>query len=588
MDIIKTTDLIFKYNENNSNSLTALNEINLSVPNGSFIAILGHNGSGKSTLAKHFNALLLPTGGAVFVNGLDTKNDEFTWEIRQCCGMVFQNPDNQIIATMVEEDVAFGLENLGLPSNEIEKRVEEALKEVDMESYRRSAPSHLSGGQKQRVAIAGIIAMRPKCIVFDEPTAMLDPVGRKGVLSAIDLLVKEGITVVLITHFMEEAIRANRVIVMDNGKIVMDSTPKNVFSNIEAIKKLSLDVPQMTELAQNLFKKGIVIPKDILTINEMVIFLKNYFDSSKLKKTLNANLQTTEIKEIIPAPGDIAIKIQNLGHVYSQNTPFEKIALKNINLEIEKGSFIGIIGHTGSGKSTLIQHLNILLKPTEGNIYINGEDINSDKTITKVIRRKVGLVFQYPEHQLFETTVFKDVAYGPINMGFSAEDVKERVVNALSLVDLGEDVFEKSPFNLSGGQKRRVAIAGVLAMNPEILILDEPTAGLDPRGRYEILNHINNLHKKTKSTIILVSHSMEDIARLVDKIIVLNEGEVKYTGTPKEVFAHAKELETIGLAAPQISYLVSVLNEYGINIKSDIITIDEATEEIYRRMVNEF
>lgn len=275
MKIVKTKDVVFKYITYNSENetkgeFTALKNISLEVNSGEFVAILGHNGSGKSTFAKLINALILPTKGTVWVKGLETDNDENTWEIRQSAGMVFQNPDNQIIATIVEEDVAFGLENLGIPSNEMNKRIDNALRLVSMEEHRKSTPAYLSGGQKQRIAIAGIVAMKPKCIIFDEPTAMLDPIGRKQVIKIIELLRKEGITIILITHFMEEAIKADRVVVMEKGNIVLDDKPKAVFTQVDRLKKLGLDVPQVTELAHNLNNRGINIPKDIITIDEMV------------------------------------------------------------------------------------------------------------------------------------------------------------------------------------------------------------------------------------------------------------------------------------------------------------------------------
>lgn len=278
----------------------------------------------------------------------------------------------------------------------------------------------------------------------------------------------------------------------------------------------------------------------------------------------------------------MSIEIKNLTYIYGNNTAFYKKALDNINISINDGEFIGIIGHTGSGKSTLIQHLNGLIKPTEGTILLNGEDINSDKKKLKEIRQKVGLVLQYPEYQLFEDTVFKDVSFGPKNMGLSDEEVDKVVREALSLVGISEDTYYKSPFDLSGGQKRRIAIAGVIAMKPQFLILDEPTAGLDPHGRDEILNQIKIMHNKTKNTTILVSHSMEDISKLVDKIIVMHDSKVMYFGTPSEVFKHVDELEKIGLAAPQISYLIKKLEKRGIILKNDIYTVEEATKEIYK------
>lgn len=278
----------------------------------------------------------------------------------------------------------------------------------------------------------------------------------------------------------------------------------------------------------------------------------------------------------------MSIKINHLTHIYNEGSPYERKALDDINLEVEDGEFIGLIGHTGSGKSTLIQHLNALLIPSSGEVFLNGVNIYKDKTKLKSIRQRVGLVFQYPEHQLFEMTVYKDVAYGPGNLGLTKNEIDKRVKCALETVGLGEDTYDKSPFELSGGQRRRAAIAGVLAMEPEVLILDEPTAGLDPKGRDEILDAIKLMHDNRRIIVILVSHSMEDVAKLADRIVVLNNGSVALTGTPREVFARVDELEGIGLAAPQISYVFSQLVNRGYNVKKDIYTVAEATEELYK------
>jgi len=275
----------------------------------------------------------------------------------------------------------------------------------------------------------------------------------------------------------------------------------------------------------------------------------------------------------------MTIKVRDLTHIYNPNSPFEMRALDNINLEVEDGEFVGLIGHTGSGKSTLIQHLNGLLKPTSGTIEIGGLDITAKNTNLKTIRQKVGLVFQYPEHQLFEETVYKDVAFGPKNLGLSEEDIDMRVKEAIELVGLEfHAVKDRSPFELSGGQRRRVAIAGVLAMKPQVLILDEPTAGLDPKGRDEILGQIQNLYKKNNITIILVSHSMEDIARLVNRIIVMNKGKIAMLGTPREIFRNIDELESLGLGVPQITYFMRALKNKGKHINENVLTVDEAKE----------
>ncbi|MBZ4663322.1 MAG: energy-coupling factor transporter ATPase [Caloramator sp.] len=284
----------------------------------------------------------------------------------------------------------------------------------------------------------------------------------------------------------------------------------------------------------------------------------------------------------------MSIKVNNLTFKYMVGTPFEKTALDNVSFEIKDGEFIGLIGHTGSGKSTLIQHLNGLLKPTSGEIYIDDECITAKGVDLKRIRELVGLVFQYPEHQLFEETVFKDVSYGPKNLGLDEEEIERRVKWALNIVGIDYEKYKDvSPFDLSGGQKRRIAIAGVLAMQPKVLILDEPTAGLDPKGRDEILQNIKNLHKESKMTIILVSHSMDDVAELADRLIVMYRGKNIIQGTPKEVFRNVETLESIGLAVPQVKYLVQSLNKKGFNLNEDIITVKEAKDAILKALRRE-
>ncbi|MDR1537688.1 MAG: energy-coupling factor transporter ATPase [Clostridiales bacterium] len=581
--MVKGTGIVFKYSEysedgSEAQNRPALDGIDINIKKGEFVAILGRNGSGKSTLAKHFNALLLPAEGAVWVNGFNTMDEGSLWNVRQSAGMVFQNPDNQIIATVVEEDVAFGPENLGIDPKEIRRRVEEALNAVQMADHRRSAPHNLSGGQKQRVAIAGVLAMRPNCIILDEPTAMLDPLGRKEVIDTVMRLNREeGITIILITHFMEEAAKADRIVVMDEGRIAMSGTPREVFSHPMNMKRLGLDAPQATELVSEinveLEKLELpLLPIDILTMDEAL-------EAVAARAKPGASPGRRAPKEP-PKRSENIIEIKNLTFIYNEGTAFEKKALDDISLNIKKGEFIGIIGHTGSGKSTLIQHMNALIKPVSGQVLLDGEDVFADKGRMKSIRQRVGLVFQYPEHQLFEMTVFKDVAFGPSNMGLPDAQVKERVERALSAVGLGEDVCEKSPFDLSGGQKRRAAIAGVLAMQPDVLILDEPTAGLDPKGRDEILEQIRLMHENLNITVILVSHSMEEIAAHVERVIVANKGKVALTGTPEEVFSHVQELEQMGLAAPQAAYLCQKMRDMGWDAPEGVFSTQDARDVI--------
>lgn len=591
MGIIKAAKLAFDYlrygEEGEEPEINrAIDQVDLDIQEGQFIAVLGHNGSGKSTLAKHINGLLVPSEGTLWVDHMDTSSPEDIWKIRQKAGMVFQNPDNQIIGTVVEEDVGFGPENLGVPTEDIWKRVDESLEAVGMTAYRHHSPNKLSGGQKQRVAIAGVMAMRPKCIVLDEPTAMLDPNGRKEVLRAVrELNQKEKVTVILITHYMEEVVWADDVYVMDKGRIVMHGTPREIFSNVDQLKKYRLDVPQVTLLAYELKQAGLPIDDGILTIDELVQALekkelqvpKTWETSKKVPESLISDEKKEKCEKK-------SLKLEQVSYIYNPGTAYEMHALKDVNLEIPQGQFVGIIGHTGSGKSTLIQHFNGLMKPTQGKIYFEGQDIWAEQFPLRGLRSQVGLVFQYPEHQLFETDVLTDVCFGPKNQHLTQEECEKRAKEALEHVGLDESYYAKSPFELSGGQKRRVAIAGVLAMNPKVLILDEPTAGLDPMGRDEILDQIAQLHETRGITIILVSHSMEDIARYVDRIIVMNHGEKAFDDEPKKVFAHYKELEAIGLAAPQITYIVHALKEKGMDVDTTATTIEEAKLTIMKAL----
>lgn len=594
MGIIKAAKLAYDYlrygEEGEEPEVNrAIDHVDLDIQEGQFIAVLGHNGSGKSTLAKHINGLLVPSEGTLWVDHMDTSSQEDIWKIRQRAGMVFQNPDNQIIGTVVEEDVGFGPENLGVPTEDIWKRVDDSLEAVGMTAYRKHSPNKLSGGQKQRVAIAGVMAMKPKCIVLDEPTAMLDPNGRKEVLKAVrELNQKERVTVILITHYMEEVVFADDVYVMHQGHLVMHGNPREIFSQVKLLKKYRLDVPQVTMLAYELRKNGLDIPKGILTIDELLEALQD----KKLRAPDNweqmeipqyhsseSNMEW-KMAEVQQASGETSLRLEHVYYTYSPGTAYEMHALKDINLEIPQGQFVGIIGHTGSGKSTLIQHFNGLVRPTQGKIYFEGQDIWAEQFPLRGLRSQVGLVFQYPEHQLFETDVLTDVCFGPKNQNLTQEECEERAKEALAHVGLDESYYAKSPFELSGGQKRRVAIAGVLAMNPKVLILDEPTAGLDPQGRDEILDQIASLHKTRGITIILVSHSMEDIAKYVDRIIVMNHGVKEYDDVPKKVFSHYRELEKIGLAAPQITYIMHALSEKGLDVDVNATTVEEARVSI--------
>lgn len=564
MDIIKASGV--KYSYVGEEKITfALTGVTMSVVKGEFVAIIGHNGGGKSTFAKHINALFLPEEGSVVVDGMHTDDESNVWEIRRRAGMVFQNPDNQMVATIVEEDVAFGPENIGVPPAEIRQRVDEALEIVDMSEYKTRAPHMLSGGQKQRVAIAGVLAMKPKIIVFDEPTAMLDPEGRGEVMDTAKMLNKQGKTIVFITHYMEEALEADRVFVMTGGQILASGTPREIFDDQNILKEAGLAPPPHIELYHRLKNDGYDVGRCPMTIDELVDNLKI---CRKPKAAIIRNKSNRKV-------GNMSIEVSELGFTYMPNSPFEAVALDNVSVKIDVGEFVGIIGHTGSGKTTLIGLIAGLLKPSTGKVMVDGKDINERKYDRKELRRHVGVVFQYPEHQLFEETVYKDIAFGPKKAGVDEKETEKRVRHAMELMEIDfDELKDLSPFELSGGQKRRVAIAGVLALEPEVLILDEPVAGLDPQGRAHLMKLINHLNSEGK-TIIMITHSMDDLAENAHRVLVMKEAKIMMDDLPSKVFSRAEELQKSGLDVPCVKKIVGRLKQDGYEIDERVIELGE-------------
>jgi energy-coupling factor transport system ATP-binding protein len=562
--------------------IEALRGIDLTVQRGEFVALVGANGSGKSTLVKHLNVLLLPSSGAVWIDRLSTSDSRNLWPIRQKVGIVFQNPDNQLVATTVEEDVAFGPENLGIPSQEIRRRVNEALATVDLLEYRLHPPHRLSGGQKQLVVIAGALAMRPECLVLDEPTSMLDPLGRRQVLAALQRLWNDGLTVVLITHSMAEAATAQRVIVMDDGRIALDGSPRDVFAQVERLRDLRLDVPPIAQIAHELRQRGMPLPGAILSVDEMVRALEDFRTRISLVNTERIRVNPCPANLVAAAGHAGLIHIEGLTHIYAPGTLFERTALRDVNLEIRAGENIGIMGPTGSGKSTLVQHLAGLLVPMAGRVLIDNVDTREGPRARAAIR-KVGLAFQYPEDQMFEQNVFQEVAFGPRNLGLTALEIEERVSWALEMVGLAPAMMHsRVPFTLSGGEMRRVALASVLAMRPAILILDEPTAGQDPQSRKELLARIRALHAQGDLTLIVVSHAMEEIAGLVDRIVILRNGHLVADATAREVLSNAQLLHSVGLDVPEPRALMLALRQQDIPVCADVFGVLEAVAEISR------
>lgn len=565
-----------------------LKGVDLTIKKGEFIALLGRNGSGKTTFSKQLNAILRPSEGTVTVDEMGTKDADKLYEIRQRVGMVFQNPDNQMVAANVEEEVAFGPENLGMESDTIVARVKQALEQVRMWKRRKTAPNHLSGGQKQRIAIAGILAMHPDYIVLDEPTAMLDPKGRKEVMEALQRLNQEQeMTVILITHDMEEAALASRVILLADGQMRFDGRPEKFFGADALLAEMGMEAPLSYRVRKlidsDVFEKKIGdarVEEATIDKREKVAEYdktgREWEASSELvdkKKNKKAEAETDEKNQDL-------LSLQHVSYIYSPGTAYEKVALDDVNLSFGKGEIVGLAGHTGSGKSTMIQLLNGLLKPTSGTVTFEGKDIHAKGYSGNYLRSKVGMVFQYPEHQMICDTVWEDVAFGPSKQGLTGEACETRVEEALRFVDLPEKYYQASPLQLSGGQKRRVAIAGVLAMHPEYIILDEPAAGLDAAGKREIFDRIRRMSREQGIGVLLVSHSMEDLAEYADRIIVLDDGKKILDDRPVEVFAERETLETCGLDVPEAVKFADRLRAEGYAIPQTVIREEELLETL--------
>lgn len=556
-----------------------LKGVDITIKKGEFIALLGRNGSGKTTFSKQLNAILRPSEGTVTVDEMGTKDADKLYKIRQRVGMVFQNPDNQMVAANVEEEVAFGPENLGMESDTIVARVKQALEQVRMWKRRKTAPNHLSGGQKQRIAIAGILAMHPDYIVLDEPTAMLDPKGRKEVMEALQRLNQEQeMTVILITHDMEEAALASRVILLADGQMRFDGRPEKFFGADALLAEMGMEAPLSYRVRKlidsDVFEKKIGdarVEEATIDKREKVAEYdktgREWEASSELvdkKKNKKAEAETDEKNQDL-------LSLQHVSYIYSPGTAYEKVALDDVNLSLGKGEIVGLAGHTGSGKSTMIQLLNGLLKPTSGTVTFEGKDIHAKGYSGNYLRSKVGMVFQYPEHQMICDTVWEDVAFGPSKQGLTGEACETRVEEALRFVDLPEKYYQASPLQLSGGQKRRVAIAGVLAMHPEYIILDEPAAGLDAAGKREIFDRIRRMSREQGIGVLLVSHSMEDLAEYADRIIVLDDGKKILDDRPAQIFAKRETLADCGLDVPETVKLADKLRANGYQIPQNVI-----------------
>lgn len=610
--------VFFSYDDERS----ILKNVNLNIEPGEFVALAGANGSGKSTLARLIAGLFVPAAGSVHVDEHDTRDEDSINHVRERVGMVFQNPENQIVATIVENDVAFAPENLAIPSDEIENRVKWALEVAGLTRKAQTAPHMLSGGQKQRLAVAGILAMHPKYVVLDEPTSMLDPSGRRDIIEVIRRMVREeGVAALLVTHFMEEIVEADRVIVLHEGNIVSSKTPLETFKDTSNLKKWRLIPPWSCQLSSTLRKNGFNLPENVMNPESLAMVLKSQIKSEEVDKVNNDEKQSQDncFNESSDCKGNLVnktlsvensfseedteenietlneiqnendskneqwtVRIRELSHTYMRGTPFETEALKKVKIDIPSGGITAVIGATGSGKSTLIQHFNALLLPQTGKLRVLNYNLHKKKINLIGLRTRVGMVFQNPEDQLFEETVKGEIEFGPTNIGVEKEIIESRCHSVLNMVGLDPNVYlPRSPFALSGGEKRRVAIASILAMKPDVLVLDEPTSGLDPDGRELVENLITDLAKDI--SVFVVTHQLDMVCRIADRMIVLGDGVIKLKGCPEELFDRPDLLLNAGLSLPEQIQFARLLNDQ-IKLSAHTLMNIEKTSEALLEM----
>jgi energy-coupling factor transporter ATPase len=569
---IEIRDLNFSYLIQGQTSLPALRGISLSIEKGDYLAVIGANGCGKTTLVRHLNALLTPSSGSVLIDGLDTRDPANYPQIRSKVGMVFQSPEDQLVATLVEDDVAFGLENMGLPPGEIRQRVNDALIAVGLWEHRSRPPHLLSAGQMQRVALAGVMAMSPGCIVLDEATAMLDPAGRRAVLEIIDKLHQQGVTIILVTHFMEEVVRAGRVVVLNQGRLAIDGTPAEIFSHPSDLMSLGLGLPAAIRAANILRRQIPTLDNKIMTPEELIAGIPS--PPKKLNNARENSLITNSVDT-----GGPFISVDQLSHIYLKDTPLQYQALDQISLRVAEHEFHSLAGATGSGKSTLMQHINGLYRPQQGSVKVGPFDLNSPEVDIKAVRRFAGLVFQLPEMQLFEQYVGDEIAYGPRLMGIDG-NLRENVHWAMEIVGLNFERYkDRLTFTLSGGEKRKVALASILAIKPQVLLLDEPTAGLDPVSRIDLIQNLK-LMQSEGLTLIFSTHQMELIVELAERATVVNAGKDVINGRVDQVLFQIEKLLSLGLDIPVSVRVIDRLRAQGWPLPEGIASFADLEKAI--------
>ena len=586
----------YSYPGSAGGAISALHDINLKIEEGEFVAIIGANGSGKTTLARLLAALLIPSSGTIQIAGLNTSHKTNWSELHRLVGMVFQNPEDQIIANLVEEDVAFGLENLGLPPAEIRQRVQDVLIEVGLWDERNRPPHLLSAGQLQRLAFAGVIAMRPKSVIFDEVTTMLDPVGRQVIMDMMKSLNHRGITVIFITHSMEEAVQAKRVVILKDGKILLDGSPGQVFKNSDLITSAGLEVPLPGRIANRLRLSINDLPEGILSLDSLLSAILVIWRNRKGKTSNKPSDNLGESKNSYSVEEPL-VDVFDLSHTYLQGTPLARLALDKVSLQINSNESRGLAGITGSGKSTFLQHLNGILRPQAGSVRVGSFNLNDLKVPMRSVIQLVGLVFQNPEMQFFEQYVGDEIAFGPrqlglnvVNVVLTKETLAERVQWAMELVGLDFLQFkDRLIYTLSGGERRKVALASTLALKPSLLLMDEPTAGLDPHSRRDLLQRLKDL-KTGGMTIVLSSHQMEVLAELADTLTVFSAGKTVLSGRVGDVFSDLDlipegTLERYGLEPPMVYQITQRLRAEDLPLPGGIRDANTLVEWLGRILV---
>jgi len=583
MQLISLESVSFSYDNADA---PALDAISLGIAAGEYLAVVGANGSGKSTLLRLLNGLRPAASGRVLVDGMDASQPANARAVRSTVSLVFQSPPDQIVASVVEEDVAFGPENLGLSRSEIASRVTEALEAVGLAEERRRPPHFLSAGQQQRLAVAGALAMKSRCVAFDEATAMLDPPSREAILSLMDALVAKGVAVVHVTHDMSEAVRAGRLVALDAGRIVFDGGPEEFFGSIceDALGGLScLVAPPALRLARGLGIEGAARETAVAMASRLADRLEAArAATSDLPPAASAPAasaaEPAALRDTVSAPAaeDAAFDLAHVSYSYLRGTVNQSPALGGVTMSVPRGSVLALVGRTGSGKSTLLQLLDALAFPSEGRVLSFGEDTAAPGTDLRRLRTRAPIAIQRPESALFEPYAGDDVAFGPRNLGLSGRALVERVKRAMERAGLGFDRFrDRRTRSLSGGEKRMLALAGVLALEPEALLLDEPTAALDPAAKERVLELVFGLAREG-ATVVMATHSMEEAARC-DLVAVIAAGSLAAFGPPRSVF-YEDYRSSWGIGRPFACEFVQTLRARGADFPQEPLTLDELGE----------